>query len=163
MKAWLALASAWLFCLLTSLAWADTWGGKVTRVADGDTITVLSSDKRQVRIRLWGIDAPEGGQAYGRSATRHAKQLAAGQAVKNSYKGERTEGLEPDEETKAFMNVARSNGEVRAVGYNEERRVEISTTEHPRIETRFYDPKTAEALTALIDFSKLLMSEFNKK
>ncbi|HSD41117.1 MAG TPA: hypothetical protein VLD36_04545 [Burkholderiales bacterium] len=34
-------------------------------ISDGDTITVLDSDKKQHKIRLSGINAPEKGQAYG--------------------------------------------------------------------------------------------------
>lgn len=33
--------------------------GKVVRVFDGDTIAVLNSQKQQVKVRLYGIDAPE--------------------------------------------------------------------------------------------------------
>lgn len=39
--------------------------GRIVAVADGDTITVLDSDKRQHRIRVAGIDAPERGQPSG--------------------------------------------------------------------------------------------------
>jgi endonuclease YncB( thermonuclease family) len=39
--------------------------GKVVHIADGDTITVLDSDKAQHKIRLSGIDAPEKKQAFG--------------------------------------------------------------------------------------------------
>ncbi len=39
--------------------------GRVVGVSDGDTITVLDGDKRQHKIRLSGIDAPEKGQAFG--------------------------------------------------------------------------------------------------
>jgi Micrococcal nuclease (thermonuclease) homologs len=45
--------------------------GKVTAVADGDTLTVLDLEQQQHTIRLEGIDAPEGGQAYG-SASKEA-------------------------------------------------------------------------------------------
>lgn len=38
---------------------ADTLTGKVVGVSDGDTITVLDSDKRQHKIRVTGIDAPD--------------------------------------------------------------------------------------------------------
>ena len=38
---------------------ADTLAGKVVGVSDGDTITVLDSDKRQHKIRVAGIDAPD--------------------------------------------------------------------------------------------------------
>ena len=33
--------------------------GKVVRVADGDTITILDSKKQQHRVRLIAIDCPE--------------------------------------------------------------------------------------------------------
>lgn len=65
--------------LLPSITWA--WPGKVINIADGDTITVLTEDKQQVRIRLYGIDAPEGSQAYGRKATQYVKGLLAGNPI----------------------------------------------------------------------------------
>jgi micrococcal nuclease len=37
--------------------------GKVVRIADGDTITILV-DRKQVRVRLSTIDAPERGQDF---------------------------------------------------------------------------------------------------
>jgi endonuclease YncB( thermonuclease family) len=36
--------------------------GRVVGVTDGDTITLLTSERRQLTIRLIEIDAPEGGQ-----------------------------------------------------------------------------------------------------
>ncbi len=39
------------------MTWA--WQGKVVLVTDGDTIVLLTEDRIQVRIRLYGIDAPE--------------------------------------------------------------------------------------------------------
>ncbi len=44
---------------------ADTLTGKVVKVADGDSITVLDNTNIQHRIRLQGIDAPERKQAFG--------------------------------------------------------------------------------------------------
>ena len=44
------------FTLFSSLFALD---GKVVKVADGDTITILTDSKEQVKIRLFGIDAPE--------------------------------------------------------------------------------------------------------
>ncbi len=52
-----------LLLLYATEAVADTLTGKVVKVADGDTITVLDSTNTQSRIRLQGIDAPETGQA----------------------------------------------------------------------------------------------------
>src|SRR4029077_10715052 len=47
--------------------------GKVVHIADGDSLTVLDSDKVQYKIRLHGIDAPEKSQAFG---TRAKEALA---------------------------------------------------------------------------------------
>lgn len=44
--------------------------GKVTRVADGDTITILDDDNTQIRIRLYGIDCPENHQDFGAVAKK---------------------------------------------------------------------------------------------
>ena len=54
--------------------------GKVVGVADGDTITVLSG-RASVKVRLWGIDSPEGGQPYGKVAKRYASDLSYGRLV----------------------------------------------------------------------------------
>jgi endonuclease YncB( thermonuclease family) len=50
----------------------------VVHVADGDTLTLLDSNRQQHRVRLAGIDAPEKGQAYGQVAREHLAGLAAG-------------------------------------------------------------------------------------
>lgn len=44
--------------------------GAVVGVADGDTITVLTTDKTQVRVRFYGIDAPESRQAFGAASKK---------------------------------------------------------------------------------------------
>lgn len=45
---------------------AATISGEVVSIADGDTLTLLSADKVQHKLRLAYIDAPESKQAYGR-------------------------------------------------------------------------------------------------
>ena len=40
----------------------------VVGIHDGDSITVLSVEKKQIKIRLEGIDAPELKQAFGSRA-----------------------------------------------------------------------------------------------
>ena len=48
---------------------------KVISVADGDTVTVLDSRKKQHKIRLAGIDAPEKAQPYGKKAKKYLSAL----------------------------------------------------------------------------------------
>ncbi|HYG80455.1 MAG TPA: thermonuclease family protein [Pyrinomonadaceae bacterium] len=55
--------------------------GKVVRVSDGDTITVLDADNKQHRIRFQGIDAPESKQAYGQAAKENLSKMVFGKQV----------------------------------------------------------------------------------
>lgn len=63
--------------MLPSLAIAGTITGKVVKVLDGDTIDILTREKKTERIRLNGIDAPEKGQAYGNKAKQFVLDMAA--------------------------------------------------------------------------------------
>ena len=49
--------------------------GKVVKVTDGDTVTVLDADNKKHKVRLTGIDAPERRQAYGEKSKEHLRQL----------------------------------------------------------------------------------------
>ena len=66
---------------LVSHAGAQTITGKVVGVADGDTITVLQ-DNTQYKIRLYGIDAPESGQDFGRKAKHFTSSWVFGKQVR---------------------------------------------------------------------------------
>jgi micrococcal nuclease len=72
-KAFLISPIVLILLLLPSSTWA--WQGKVIHVTDGDTIVVLTEDKEQVRIRLFGIDTPESRQPFGSKATRLVREL----------------------------------------------------------------------------------------
>lgn len=54
--------------------------GKVVKIADGDTMTVLS-ENQQIRVRLHGIDCPEKKQDFGTRAKLFSSQLAFGKTV----------------------------------------------------------------------------------
>ena len=54
--------------LFLSFAQAETFQCKVVGVTGGDTITCLTDQKKQIKVRLYQIDAPESGQAYGQKA-----------------------------------------------------------------------------------------------
>jgi ATP-dependent hsl protease ATP-binding subunit hslU len=60
--------------------------GKVVSIHDGDTITVLQ-DKQQVKVRLFGIDAPELKQPYGKKSKRFLANLIAGEVVEVEENG----------------------------------------------------------------------------
>lgn len=60
--------------------------GKVVSVHDGDTITILV-EKEQVKIRLFGIDAPELKQPYGKKSKQFLSNLIAGQIVEVEKNG----------------------------------------------------------------------------
>jgi micrococcal nuclease len=55
--------------------------GKVIKVADGDTITVLVPNKDWVKVRLEGIDAPEKSQEFGEASRLALSALVAGKIV----------------------------------------------------------------------------------
>lgn len=55
-----------IICYVVGLAGAQTIEGKVVGIFDGDTLTVLDAGRKQYKIRLSGIDAPEKAQPFGR-------------------------------------------------------------------------------------------------
>lgn len=73
------------FLLLTGSAHAQAPGsiltGKVIRIADGDTFTIIDANHTQHKIRPSEIDAPENGQPYGNKSKQTLKALIAGKQV----------------------------------------------------------------------------------
>ena len=55
--------------------------GRVVRVADGDTLSVLDNSNTQHKIRLYGIDTPERDQPHGKASRKALSALVAGQTV----------------------------------------------------------------------------------
>jgi endonuclease YncB( thermonuclease family) len=53
----------------------DVFMGRVVRIADGDTITLLDSLNTQHRIRLQGIDAPESHQDFGAQSKKSLSDM----------------------------------------------------------------------------------------
>ena len=55
--------------------------GRVVSVHDGDTITVLDAEKKQHKIRLAAIDAPERKQAFGTKSKQNLSDMVYGKPV----------------------------------------------------------------------------------
>ena len=49
--------------------------GRVVAVSDGDTVTILTSEKQQVKVRLAEIDAPEKAQAFGHKSKQSLSEI----------------------------------------------------------------------------------------
>lgn len=56
--------------------------GKVVKIADGDTFTLLTPRKQEVKVRLAEIDAPERGQPYGKASRQALSELVFGKEVR---------------------------------------------------------------------------------
>ncbi len=55
---------------------AENLEGKVVKIADGDTLTLLTSSSQQIKVRLAGIDTPERKQPFGNKAKQALSSLA---------------------------------------------------------------------------------------
>ena len=70
-----------VYALCACLAQAEILRGKVVKIADGDTLTVLDKSNRQHKIRLIGIDAPERKQAFGTVSRQNLADFVFGKTV----------------------------------------------------------------------------------
>lgn len=57
-----------IFLLLSSICFSQTFSGKVIGIKDGDTVVVLDSLNYQTTLRLAEVDCPEKSQAFGNKA-----------------------------------------------------------------------------------------------
>lgn len=99
-----------ILCYLSLLAYP----AKVIKISDGDTITILTQQRKQIKVRFYGIDAPELKQPYGKKSKQFLANLIAGEVVevdengKDRYK--RTIGT-------IYLNGADINAQMVANGY----------------------------------------------
>ncbi|OIQ49957.1 SPBc2 prophage-derived endonuclease YokF precursor [Pseudodesulfovibrio hydrargyri] len=70
-----------LLILLFFTGLSHAFMGKVVGVADGDTITVLAEGNTTIKVRLYGIDAPESRQDFGNKAKQNLTSLVFGKIV----------------------------------------------------------------------------------
>lgn len=57
------------------------WPSQTTHVIDGDTLVVVSNQQEAIKIRLYGIDCPEMGQADGPEAATFAELSTVGASL----------------------------------------------------------------------------------
>lgn len=78
-KSILILCAVFLFSV--NLFAQQSFTAKVVGVVDGDTLTVITKDKRQMMFRLAEIDAPEKEQDFGANARQFLLDLVSNQTV----------------------------------------------------------------------------------
>lgn len=79
---WIFLALA----LAAEAAAAETLSGAVAMVIDGDTLTIVDEAKRQHRVRLAGIDAPQAKQPFWLQSARSLARLCHRKPAKVEWK-----------------------------------------------------------------------------
>ena len=72
----------WIVALLfVSFNLFAKYPATVIRVIDGDTVVVITEQKKKIRIRLIDIDAPELGQPFAKKSRQHLSSLIANKQV----------------------------------------------------------------------------------
>ncbi len=89
-----------LFLSAFLIFWYGCFGqlsGKVVSISDGDTFWIVTEKNERIKVRLYGIDCPERGQAFGGVAKKYLSDLLFGKTVsvnkKNVDRYGRTIGL----------------------------------------------------------------------
>ena len=73
-----ALLLLFLLFVSPALPATEVFLARCTEVIDGDTIEAVKADGSGIRIRIEGIDCPEGNQAFGDKATDFAREQLLG-------------------------------------------------------------------------------------
>ena len=76
----ICVLSLLLLLLFSSIVRAEDFAGKVVGISDGDTIKVMRQGKAE-KVRLYGIDCTEKGQAFGNRAKQFTSRMVFGQEV----------------------------------------------------------------------------------
>ena len=48
---------------------------KIVSIPDGDTLNIINSNNKKIKIRLYGIDAPETTQKYGQASRDYLRKI----------------------------------------------------------------------------------------
>lgn len=75
-----------LFLIQTQLFAQKIIQGKIIKVTDGDTVTLLARNNKKIKVRLYGIDCPEKGQDYYQVAKNYVSNQIFGKHVRVEVK-----------------------------------------------------------------------------
>lgn len=87
----------WTLVVLGLLIYCDVEANssvkaKVVSVVDGNTIHVLTSDKRNLKVLLYGVDSPELGQRFGSEAKKYLEDNILNREVLVDIQGKDASG-----------------------------------------------------------------------
>lgn len=74
------MAVLWIVLASSAALGADI-PARVVGVSDGDTVTVLTANRKQLRVRISGIDGPESKQRFGNRSRQNLARLVHGEEV----------------------------------------------------------------------------------
>ena len=69
------------YLIIVNAVNAQSFQVKVVRISDGDTFVGVNRDNLQLKFRIWGIDAPEKGQAFGTKSKEYLSSLIYGKTI----------------------------------------------------------------------------------
>lgn len=75
----------YVLCIFITNAQAQSIEGRVIKITDGDTFTLLTNSYTQTKVRLAEIDAPERGQPFATQAKQAFATLCFGKTVKVTF------------------------------------------------------------------------------
>ncbi len=87
MRKFIFILLLFISCNPSSTEPTETIKGTVVSVADGDTMTIITDSEERIKVRLYGIDAPEKGQDFSNKARPYLNDLCYGKTVKVEKKG----------------------------------------------------------------------------
>ena len=61
---------------------ADERTYRLSRASDGDSFELKDENNRKIRVRLYGIDAPESNQRFGKESREHLQSLMKGRKLR---------------------------------------------------------------------------------
>ncbi|NJB68770.1 hypothetical protein GGQ74_002443 [Desulfobaculum xiamenense] len=156
-----ALIAKSLSALFNNKSLVEKYGEvSVTAESSDETITQILNIPNLTKLSI-SVTLPNSDDLSKKkeAALARIKRQNAKRAIQE-YSGNKHDGLRPDDETRALMELAKSNGYIKAEGYREQIKVTESTSKHPVLILDRYDPTQNAPLTRLISIAKAHIPRF---